>query len=162
MLTALSHMKIRDFAPEDLPAVLAIQSACPQAAQWLAADYVCLPHTAGAVFLVAEVEGEAASKVAGFAAFHQVLDEADLRNLAVLPEHRRRGVGRALIEAACHRLREAGAKRLFLEVRVSNEAARSLYHALGFVLHSRRKDYYRDPDEDACVLCLELSPPKPT
>ena len=46
-------MKIRDYAKEDLPAVLAIQGDCPQAAQWLAADYVCLPHTAGAVFLVA-------------------------------------------------------------------------------------------------------------
>ena len=149
-------MKIRDFAAEDLSAVLAIQRACPQAAQWLAADYVCLPHTAGAVFLVAEVE--AASKVAGFVAFHQVLDEADLRNLAVLPEHRRRGVARALIEAACDRLQQAGTKRLFLEVRVSNKLALSLYHALGFVLHSRRKNYYRDPDEDAYVLCLELSP----
>ena len=159
MLTVLSHMKIRDFAAEDLSAVLAIQRACPQAAQWLAADYVCLPHTAGAVFLVAEVEVNAASRVAGFAAFHQVLDEADLRNLAVAPEYRRRGVARALIEAACHRLQQAGAKRLFLEVRVSNEPARSLYSSLGFVLHSRRKNYYRDPDEDAYVLCLELSPP---
>ena len=152
-------MKIRDFALEDLPAVLAIQSACPQAAQWLAADYVCLPRTSGAVFLVAEVEVEAASKVAGFAAFHQVLDEADLRNLAVAPEFRRRGVARALIEAACHRLQQAGIKRLFLEVRVSNDPALSLYHSLGFDFHSRRQNYYRDPDEDAYVLCLELSAP---
>ena len=155
-------MKIRDYAEGDLPAVLAIQGECPQAAQWLAADYVCLPHTAGAVFLVAEVEVNAASKVAGFAAFHQVLDEADLRNLAVAPEYRRRGVARALIEAACDRLQQTGTKRVFLEVRVSNEPALSLYHALGFVLHSRRKNYYRDPDEDAYVLCLELSPPSMT
>ena len=154
-------MRIRDFAPEDLPAVLAIQSECPQAAQWLAADYTHLPNTSGPLLLVAEVEGEAASKVVGFAAFHQVLDEADLRNLAVAPEYRRRGVARALLEAACHRLQQAGTKRLFLEVRVSNEAALALYHALGFVLHSRRKNYYRDPDEDAYVLCLELAPPGP-
>ena len=149
-------MKIRDYAKEDLPAVLAIQGDCPQAAQWLAADYT---NTPGPLLLVAEVEVEAASKVAGFAAFQQVLDEADLRNLAVSPQHRRRGVARALIEAACHGLRQIGTKRLFLEVRVSNEAARSLYHALGFVLHRSRKNYYRDPDEDAYVLCLELSPP---
>jgi len=148
-------MKIRDYAKEDLPAVLAIQGECPQAAQWLAADYT---NTPGPLLLVAEVE--AASKVAGFVAFHQVLDEADLRNLAVLPEHRRRGVARALLEAACHRLQQAGTKRLFLEVRVSNEPALSLYSSLGFVLHSRRKNYYRDPDEDAYVLCLELSPPE--
>ena len=153
-------MKIRDYAKEDLPAVLAIQGECPEAAQWLAADYTCTLRSAGAVFLVAEVEVEAASKVAGFAAFHQVLDEADLRNIAVSPGHRRRGLARALLAAACHRLRQAGTKRLFLEVRVSNEAALSLYHSLGFDFHSRRKNYYRDPDEDAYVLCLELSPPE--
>jgi len=149
-------MRIRDFTTDDLRAVLAIQSECPQAAQWLAADYTDTP---GALLLVAEAEVEAASKVAGFAAFHQVIDDADLRNLAVAPEYRRRGVARALIEAACHRLRETRTKRLFLEVRVSNEPALLLYYSLGFVLHSRRKNYYRDPDEDAYVLCLELSPP---
>jgi ribosomal-protein-alanine N-acetyltransferase len=152
-------MRIRDFTPEDLPAVLAIQSECPQAAQWLAADYAHLPETAGALLLVAEVEVEGATKVAGFATFHQVLDEADLRNLAVAPEYRRHGVARALIEAACHRLRQAGTKRLYLEVRVSNEPALLLYYSLGFDFHSRRKNYYRDPDEDAYVLCLDLSPP---
>jgi [ribosomal protein S18]-alanine N-acetyltransferase len=152
-------MKIRDFALEDLPAVLAIQRECPQAAQWLAADYAHLANNPGPLLLVAEVELEAATKVAGFATFHQLFDEADLRNLAVAPEYRRRGVARALIEAACDRLRQTGTKRLFLEVRVSNEPALSLYQALGFVLNSRRKDYYRNPDEDAYVLCLELSPP---
>ena len=152
-------MKIHDFALDDLPAVLAIQGECPQAAQWLAVDYVRLPETAGVLFLVAEVELEAASKVAGFAAFHQLFDDADLRNLAVAPEYRRRGVARALIEAACDRRRQTGTKRLFLEVRVSNEPALLLYYSLGFVLHYRCKDYYRNPEEDAYVLCLELSPP---
>ena len=151
-------MNIRDFAEEDLPSVMAIQGECPQAAQWLAADYTDTP---GPLLLVAEVEVGAASKVAGFAAFHQVLDEAELRNLAVAPEYRRRGVARALIDAACHRLQQAGTKRVFLEVRASNQPALALYYSLGFALHSRRKNYYRDPDEDAYVLCLELSPPGP-
>jgi ribosomal-protein-alanine N-acetyltransferase len=152
-------MKIRDYAKEDLQAVLAIQIECPQAAQWLAADYAHLANIQGQLLLVAEVEEEAAWKVAGFAAFHQLLDDADLRNLGVAPEYRRRGVARALIEAACHRLEQTGTKRLFLEVRVSNEPALSLYHSLGFDFHSRRKNYYRDPDEDAHVMCLELYPP---
>ena len=151
-------MKIRDYAKEDLPAVLAIQSACPQAAQWLAADYAHLANNPGPLLLVAEVDVEAVPQVAGFAAFHQLFEDADLRNLAVAPECRRRGVARALIEAACHRLQQAGAKRLFLEVRVSNEPALLLYYSLGFVLHYRRKNYYCNPDEDAYVLWLELSP----
>ena len=154
-------MKIRDYTKEDLPAVLAIQGECPQAAQYLDADYAHLANNPGPLLLVVEVGEEGATKVAGFAAFHQLFDDADLRNLAVGPEYRRRGVARALIEAACDRLRQTGTKRLFLEVRVSNEPALSLYQALGFVLHSRRKDYYRNPDEDAYVLCLELSPAGP-
>jgi len=153
-------MKIRDFALEDLPAVLAIQGECPEAAQWLAADYAHLANNPGPLLLVAEMEVEAAPKVAGFAAFHQLLDDADLRNLAVAPEYRRLGVARALLKAACHRLRQTGTKRLFLEVRISNEPALLLYYSLGFDFHSRRKNYYRDPDEDAYVLCLELSPPE--
>jgi hypothetical protein len=56
--------------------MLAIQGECPQAAQWLAADYAHPPDTAGALFQVAEVELETIPEVAGFAASHQVLDEA--------------------------------------------------------------------------------------
>ena len=152
-------MNIRDFAEEDLPSVMAIQGECPQAAQWFGTDYGRMAETPGTFVLVAEVEWEGAAKVAGFAAFHQVLDEAELRNLAVAPEYQRRGVARALIDAACHRLQQAGTKRVFLEVRASNQPALALYYSLGFALHSRRKNYYRDPEEDACVLWLELSPP---
>jgi ribosomal-protein-alanine N-acetyltransferase len=48
---------------------------------------------------------------------------------------------------------------VFLEVRASNKPALSLYCSVGFALHSLRKGYYRDPDEDAYVLALELYPP---
>ncbi|MBI1983637.1 MAG: hypothetical protein HYS61_05505 [Acidobacteria bacterium] len=54
---------------------------------------------------------------------------------------------------------KAGAKRLFIEVRTSNKPALALYSSLGFAIHSLRKDYYRDPQEDGYVLCLELYPP---
>jgi ribosomal-protein-alanine N-acetyltransferase len=64
-----------------------------------------------------------------------------------------------LLEDARDRLLKVGAKRVFLEVRASNKPALSLYYSVGFALHSLRKGYYRDPDEDAYVLALELYPP---
>ena len=152
-------MKIRLFAKDDLPAILAIQQKNPQAAGWLAADYTRLCGNPGGLVLVAELQTMTPSKVLGFAAFHRVIDEAELRNMAVDPSHQHRGVGKALLEEARKRLMEDGAKRVYLEVRPSNKPALGLYYSVGFGLHSLRKDYYRDPREDAYVLALELFPP---
>lgn len=152
-------MKVGPFAREDLPAILAIQSKNPQAAQWSEADYERLAENHGGLILTAQLETLTSPKVLGFAAFHRVIDQAELRNLAVDPQHQRQGIGRALLEDARKRLLESGAKRLFLEVRASNMPALGLYYSLGFGMHSRRKGYYRDPEEDGMVLLLELSPP---
>ena len=97
-----------------------------------------------------------------FELFHEMARLAknvELQNMAVDPDHRQQGVGRALLEAARDLMLRAGAKRVFLEVRSSNKPAQSLYYSIGFALHSVRRDYYRDPQEDALVLSLELYPP---
>jgi ribosomal-protein-alanine acetyltransferase len=152
-------MRIRLFEKEDLASILAIQEKNPQAARWLDADYLRLADDPGGMIVVANLETMTPPKVLGFAAFHRVIDEAELRNMAVDPEHHHQGVGRALIEEACKRLLEAGAKRVYLEVRASNKQAQSFYASVGFGLHSRRAEYYRDPREDAYVMCLQLFPP---
>lgn len=152
-------MKIRKFDKQDIPSILAIQEKTAGAARWLAADYERLNDDPGGLILVAELDTATSPKIMGFAAIHRVIDEAELRNIGVDPEHQHQGVGRALLEQARRRLMEAGAKRVYLEVRASNKAALGLYYSLGFALHSLRKDYYRDPQEDAYVLGLELFPP---
>lgn len=151
-------MKIRKFSREDLPSIVAIQKMCLAATSWLEADYARLADDSGGMILVAEFETMTPPKVLGFAAFSRVMDEAELMNLAVDPAHRRQGIGRALIEEAGKRLVQAGVKRVFLEVRPSNKPALALYYSLGFAMQSLRKDYYRDPNEDALVLCRELFP----
>ena len=113
----------------------------------------------GGMILVAELETMLPPKVLGFATFQRLVDEAELWNLAVDPEHQHQGVGKALLEDARKRLLQLGAKRIFLEVRPSNKSALGLYYSVGFGLHSQRKDYYRDPIEDAYVLSLELYAP---
>jgi len=155
-------MKIRQFAKEDVRHILAIQGKCPDAGGWLEADYLHLAEDPGGLILVAELatmEPMEPPNVLGFAAYHRVIDEAELQNLAVHPEHRHQGVGRALLEEGSKRLVQVGAKRIFLEVRTSNKAALELYFSLGFGIRCVRKDYYRDPQEDAFVLARELFPP---
>jgi ribosomal-protein-alanine N-acetyltransferase len=152
-------MKIRGFTKEDLMPTLAIQAKCPQVARWVEADYLYLADDPGGLILVAELEMATLPKVLGFAALHRTMDIAELRNMAVDPEHQHQGIGKALLKEAWQRLLEAGAKRVFLEVRASNKGALQFYYSLGFGLHSVRKDYYRDPPEDAFVLALELFPP---
>ncbi len=152
-------MKIRQYVREDIPSILAIQSQCPQASRWLEADYVRLVENPGGTILVAELDAMTPPKVVGFAAFHRIMDEAELGNLAVDPDYQHQGGGKALLEEACKRLAAEGAKRIYLEVRPSNKPALGLYDSRGFGLHSVRKDYYHDPPEDAYVLCLELLAP---
>ncbi len=152
-------MKTRQFAREDIPSILAIQGKCPQSSQWLPADYIWLAESPSGMMLVAELDTMTPPKVVGFVAFRRAIDEADLMNLAVDPEHHHQGAGKALLEEARQRLIKAGAKRVFLEVRLSNKSALALYYSVGFGIRALRKNYYQDPPEDAYVLCLELSPP---
>ncbi len=152
-------MKIRLFNKDDIPWILAVQQKSSEAAHWTEGDYKHLAEDPGGKILVAELETMDPPKILGFAAFHRILDEVELRNMAVDPEHREQGVGKALLADARERLLKAGAKRVFLEVRASNKPALLLYCSVGFGLHSLRKGYYRDPDEDAYVLALELYPP---
>jgi ribosomal-protein-alanine N-acetyltransferase len=152
-------MKIRLADKDDLRAIVGLQQKAPEAAHWTLGDYERLMDDPGGTILVAELETMEPPKLLGFAAFHRVIDEVELRNMAVDPEHRQQGVGQALLISAREHMLRDGAKRVFLEVRASNRPAQSLYYSIGFALHSVRKDYYREPQEDALVLALELYPP---
>lgn len=95
----------------------------------------------------------------GYCGVVTALDEGQITNIAVDPSARRRGVGRALMLAV---MEEARRKRrdlvsLSLEVRVSNEAAISLYTSCGFRRVGERKNFYRFPTESAAVMLCDLS-----
>jgi ribosomal-protein-alanine N-acetyltransferase len=109
----------------------------------------------GAVALVAEE----LKRIAGFILFRTAADEAEILTVAVAPDCRRAGMGRALVEGAARTAAGAGATRLFLEVGAGNVAARALYAGLGFTKTAERKGYYRvagrEP-EDALVLSVPL------
>lgn len=105
-----------------------------------------------ALWLVAEDKGS----VLGYIGSQTVLDETDMMNVAVHPDYRRRGVAEALITALIAQLKERGSHSLTLEVRVSNRPAVDLYGKLDFQFAGLRKNYYRNPKEDALILRKEF------
>ncbi|MBX6367431.1 MAG: GNAT family N-acetyltransferase [Rhodospirillales bacterium] len=80
----------------------------------------------------------------GFAIGYVAADSCDLATLGVLPEARRKGAGRALLEALCAEAKRRGAVAVVLEVAENNTAARNLYAKSGFSVEGFRKNYYRD------------------
>lgn len=104
-------------------------------------------------WLVAEEDG----KLIGYVGSQSVPPEADVMNLAVAPEWRNKGIGRALMTALIAQLHSRGITVLFLEVRVGNTPAQNLYRSLGFVEAGRRPKYYVNPTEDALILRKELT-----
>ena len=149
---------IRPFVDADLDALYAIQTKCPQAAQWQKQDYVQLAHDPAGAILVLEIVEKNLPLLAGFAAFHTVFDETELRNIAIAPLHQRKGLGRALLAAGIGELKKFGTRRLFLEVRASNKPARAFYGSSGFRRLHIRRDYYHDPEEDALVMSQDVVP----
>jgi len=99
---------------------------------------------------------ERAGRVVGYAVLWFAADEAELGDMAVLPEARRRGLGRWLLDGALSEAARRGAKRVFLEVRESNVGARGLYELAGFEAVGVRPDYYSEPQEDAILMTLQL------
>lgn len=107
---------------------------------WSAAQCTGVLSMPGAVLLVARDSG-----VQGFALVRAIVGEAELMLLAVVPEARGNGVGRALLRATVEHARAAGAENYFLEVRADNTAI-ALYHAEGLEQVGTRRDYYRGND----------------
>ena len=94
-------------------------------------------------------------QVAGYIGSQSSIDEADVMNVAVHPDYRRQGIAESLIEALVAELKNRSIHSLTLEVRASNAPAISLYEKQGFVQVGCRRNYYRNPKEDALILRKE-------
>ncbi len=139
-------MTIRELAPGDAATAAALTPG------WSEADYLAIargdsPSRLGLV--IGEVEALLLASC--------IPPEAEILNLYVRSDLRRRGLGTALLQAVLDRLKASGVERCWLEVRESNAPALSIYGAQGFLPTGRRKDYYREPREDALVLEKKLS-----
>ena len=93
-----------------------------------------------------------------FVSYRRVLDEAEIFNLAVLPEKKGQGLGKLLLQAVIQSCQSAGVERIFLEVRVRNFPAQALYLRMVFEIIGRRKNYYSHPQEDALIMEKKVRP----
>lgn len=145
-------LRFRRLRESDLPEVLAIERRVFNTPWGAGAFRVFL--TAGFAFSRVALSG---GRVVGYALGWCAGREAELMNLAVHPEWQGRSLGSTLLRWTLATCARRGAAEIYLEVRPSNERAQRLYRRHRFELCARRRDYYRNPREDALVLRRALS-----
>lgn len=101
-----------------------------------------------AFLTVAEREG----CVVGYCIIYHVLDEGEIARIAVDQKLRRRGIGQDLLDYTFACCKEKQIERLCLDVRQSNEGAKSFYEQYGFIQDGTRKGFYENPKEDAILM----------
>jgi len=86
-----------------------------------------------------------------------ILDELHIANIAVSPEYRRQGLAQWTLTVLLQEAQKRGIKVAYLEVRVSNKAAIQLYKKFGFKVVGLREKYYKEENEDALLMSLDLN-----
>jgi ribosomal-protein-alanine N-acetyltransferase len=164
----LNILTIRPLESRDVEAILEIQGACPEIAQWSAWDYdrvargemagwVATEHSEVRAEGVGEVTAEVEGEVAGFLIARRLSNELEILNFAVESEWRRCGIGAQLLGAALEWAHSFQATQAVLELRASNLAALRFYTSHKFEVVGRRPRYYTAPVEDALLLTAPLA-----
>ncbi len=144
-------MLIRPWKYEDILRISELEKECFPTEPWSFGMLASSFETEGFCGLLAEEGGE----VIGYGGITIAADTSDIDNIAVTEQYRRGGVASAIICALCEKAKSMGAEKVFLEVRVSNSAAMSLYLKHGFKGVYARTRYYPD-GEDCLVMSKEL------
>ncbi len=161
MTVTVGALQIRPAVQADVAAMVAIERASFSDPWTPAALASTLRYDHMRVLIAEEAavaDGDGATGPLGYVVAMIAGPEAEIADLAVAPNARRRGVARALIDRLLVELAEVGVQAVFLEVRESNRAARALYESRRFQGIGRRRGYYRYPLEDALLLKRELGP----
>lgn len=147
-------MKIRLANESDLPQLMAISEAAGSPVRWTRQQWMDIFATQvpARVAWIAEEVVQRESQGIGFLVALNGGMEWELEDVAVLPARLRQGVGRGLLSALLEYSSSVGAGRVLLEVRTSNVSAIALYRQCGFEFVGQRRDYYRNPTEDALIL----------
>ena len=134
--------------PEDIPAVVELEAESPSA--WSRKQLESeLKQSTGIQFVVRRTETE---RIIAFLCGRVMADEAEILKFSVAQSERRKGVGRQLLGFVVTFYSDKGVKNCFLELRASNTAARNLYERQGFSIVGKRKNYYKEPTEDAILM----------
>jgi len=147
----IRDIEIIPFEHADIDEVMAIENVS-FSAPWSRDSYLELAPLETISFYVVKHEG----RVIGYMLYQTWAEEMELHTIAVSPNLRRQGVGRKMIDYMIRDASLRGVERIFLQVRPSNEAAQSLYSSFGFYVVGVRHRYYRDNQEDALVMRVDI------
>lgn len=142
-------IEIRTMTNQDIDKILELEKTCFTADAWAKEDFEYRFDSDDFVNLVCECDGT----FAGYITACSVLDELNIDSVAILPEFRRMGLARRLINETVSRKKPSS---VFLEVRQSNLGAIALYESLGFEKVGLRKNYYQQPVENAILMTLSI------
>ncbi len=146
------NIRLRRMTRRDLPEVLAIERrSFPN--PWPPATFEGEIQNLGLSHPVVAVDEEA-DRIAGSISYWVIRDEAQINNIAVHPDYRRRRIAENILRKVLDALKNDGIQFVTLEVRAGNTGARALYDKLGFMPIGLRKEYYTNPVEDAVVMSL--------
>lgn len=142
----MDSFEIRPMTARDTAEIADIETKC-FSSPWKYEDLLYHSNNGYSHFLTAVC----GNKTAGYIGVTETAGEAYIMNIAVLPEFRRQGIARALLNKAIEGARERNCEFITLEVRESNLPAISLYESSGFVKAGKRKNFYSAPAEDAIL-----------
>lgn len=147
---------VRVMTRGDLDAVMRLDAATPEAPHWTPAVYEgFLSATSPTKRIFVAADG---IRTLGFVAAQIIADVCELESIVVDAGARRAGVGTALLAALREWARQRGAIRVELEVRAGNASGVAFYERAGFSTDGQRRNYYREPDEDAVLMSCPLQP----
>lgn len=151
-MTADAALRYRPMRESDLDAVASVEAEV-YSHPWTRGNFHDSLTAGHACWIV-----ERAADLCAYGVLMMGVDEAHLLNLSVARSEQRQGLGRQLLEFFESRGREFGARALFLEVRLSNAPARSLYAATGYRELAVRRNYYPASTgrEDAILMGKDL------
>jgi ribosomal-protein-alanine N-acetyltransferase len=157
---ARARLEVRRMRQDDLDEVMLIERAAfrhPWSPELFRRE---LEHDWSTILVAVEpltsAPGKGSERLIAFLIYWLVHDEVHVLNVAVSPEHRRKGVARLLMAETERRAHQAGAALMTLEVRRSNQAALDLYREFDYRAVGVRPNYYVDEGEDAIVMVKEL------
>jgi len=141
---------IQDLRPEDISAVLTIEKASFTTpwSEILFMNEIFKPRSLPKAGMIGE-------KLVGYICANYLLEEGHILNVTVHSDFRKQGIASRLVQYMIKLLRKEGCRTIFLEVRISNEAALRMYQKAGFIEIAKRKAYYTLPIEDAVIMTLQ-------
>ena len=146
----LTKVTVRKMLETDIDAVheIEVQSITPP---WTKQGFADALKNENACFYVAETDG-----VVGYCGLYFAADEGEITNVAVSSAWRKKGIADQILKAVISDGKDKNLTQIFLEVRQSNISAQKLYEKHGFASVGVRKNFYRDPKEDAIVMMCSL------